>query len=219
MRNLLFALLLLPLMASCVKDAAQVTLDSLLDEMISVEESARYPLVPYRCLQVSSYDRSSVSPDSSGWFANNDGYGIVRMDTVDGRVERVMFDEKGPGAITRIWITTVDKRGTWRFYFDGESTPGWIIPAYDLMRFGVPGLGRGLLQPHTSYTPDGKGGNTLFLPIPFARSCKITFEDEPGIAPTPKYYHINYRKYPEGTSVETFFCGIRSPRRQKGFLR
>ena len=64
MRNLLFALLLLPLMASCVKDTAQVTLDSLLDEMISVEESARYPLVPYRCLQVSSYDRSSVSPDS-----------------------------------------------------------------------------------------------------------------------------------------------------------
>ena len=48
MRNLLFALLLLPLMASCVKDTAQVTLDSLLDEMISVEESARYPLVPYR---------------------------------------------------------------------------------------------------------------------------------------------------------------------------
>ena len=46
MRNLLFALLLLPLMASCVKDTAQVTLDSLLDEMISVEESARYPLVP-----------------------------------------------------------------------------------------------------------------------------------------------------------------------------
>ena len=38
MRNLLFALLLLPLMASCVKDTAQVTLDSLLDEMISVEE-------------------------------------------------------------------------------------------------------------------------------------------------------------------------------------
>lgn len=206
MRNFLFALLLLPLMASasCVKDAAQVTLNSLLDEMISVEESARYPLVPYRCLQVSSYDRSSVSPDSSGWFANNDGYGIVRMDTVDGRVERVMFDEKGPGAITRIWITTIDKRGTWRFYFDGESTPRWIIPAYDLMRFGVPELGRGLLLPHTSYTPDGKGGSTLFLPIPFARSCKITFEDELGIAPTPKYYHINYRKYPEGTSVETF---------------
>lgn len=72
------------------------------------------------------------------------------------------------------------------------------------MRFGIPQLGRGLLQPHTSYTPDGKGGNTLFLPIPFARSCKITFEDEAGVNPTPKYYHINYRKYPEGVAVETF---------------
>jgi len=35
-----------------------------------------------------------------------------------------MFDEAGPGVITRIWITTLDKRGTWRFYFDGDDTPG-----------------------------------------------------------------------------------------------
>ncbi|WP_289111786.1 hypothetical protein [uncultured Bacteroides sp.] len=41
------------------------------------EEAARYLLVPYRCLQVSGYDRSSVSPDSLRWFANNDGRGIV----------------------------------------------------------------------------------------------------------------------------------------------
>ena len=123
MRNLLFALLLLPLMASCVKDTAQVTLDSLLDEMISVEESARYPLVPYRCLQVSSYDRSSVSPDSPGWFANNDGYGIVCTDTVDGRVERVMFDEKGPGAITRIWITQLTSVGLGDFILMAKVLP------------------------------------------------------------------------------------------------
>ena len=76
MRNLLFALLLLPLMASCVKETGHVTLDSLLDEMISVEESARYPLVRYRCLHVRSYDRSSESPDYLCWLANNDGIGI-----------------------------------------------------------------------------------------------------------------------------------------------
>ena len=99
--------------------------------------------------------------------ANNDGYGIVCTDTVDGRVERVMFDEKGPGAITRIWITTVDKRGTWRFYFDGESTPGWIVPAYDLMRFGIPRLGRGLLQPHTSYTTGRERRQYSFPAHPF----------------------------------------------------
>ncbi|KOH43644.1 hypothetical protein NC99_35640 [Sunxiuqinia dokdonensis] len=115
-----------------------------------------------------------------------------------------MFDQKGPGAITRIWITTIDKRGTWRFYFDNSKLPGWIIPAYDLVKFGIPELGLGLLQPHTSYTPEGKGGSTLFLPIPFSEHCKITFEDEKGVDPTPKYYHINYRKYEEGTKIVTF---------------
>ena len=95
-----------------------VTLETLLDEMVSVEEQALYPVPSYTCRQESSYDRASVSPDSAGWFANSDGFGIKRVDTVAGRIEKVMFDEVGPGAITRIWITTIDKRGTWRFYFD-----------------------------------------------------------------------------------------------------
>lgn len=206
MKNKLYILLvfLQVFLISCAKEKTQITLKSLLNEMVSVEESARYPAIPYRCLQVSSYDRSSISPDSSGWFANNDGFGVVRVDTVNGKLQRVMFDEQGPGVITRIWITTIDKRGTWRFYFDGKEIPDWVISGYDLMKFGIPELGRGLLQPHTSYTVDGKGGSTFFLPIPYSKSCKITFEDEAGIAATPKYYHINYRKYPEGTLVETF---------------
>ncbi|MGQ8335189.1 glycoside hydrolase family 172 protein [Sunxiuqinia sp. A32] len=202
----IFYFLIFLLLASCTKtkESQQITLESLLHEMVSFDEATRYPSPFYSSLQVSSYDRHSISPDSVGWFANNDGFGIERIDTIDGRIEKVMFDQKGPGAITRIWITTIDKRGTWRFYFDGSENPGWVIPAYDLMQLDIPEVGRGLLQPHTSYEPNGKGGNTLFLPIPFAQSCKITFEDEPGVNPTPKYYHINYRKYGEGTKVETF---------------
>lgn len=200
--NPLLTLLLLVIFSGCRNN--DITMETLLAEMVSAEESAHYPAIPYKCLQVSSYDRLSVAPDLPGWFANSDGFGIERTDTVNGRIEKVMFDEKGPGVITRIWITTIDKRGTWRFYFDSQPEPGWIIDGYDLMRFGIPELGRGLLQPHTSYTPDGKGGNTLFLPIPFGKSCKITFEDTPGIEPTPKYYGINYRRYPDGTPIETF---------------
>ncbi len=195
---------LLPLSFCTQSGAKTITLESLLDEMVSVEESARYPEPFYTCRQESSYDRRSVSPDKPGWFANDDGWGVIRVDEKDGRKEKVLFDEVGPGVITRIWITTLDKRGTWRFYFDGSDKPDWIIPAYDLMRIGIPFLGRGLLQPHTSYSPEGKGGNTLFLPIPYAKSCKITFEDEPGVNPTPKYYHVNFRKYPKGTMIETF---------------
>lgn len=197
----LLALLMVPA-ASFGGDT--ITISSLLNEMTSFDEATRRPVIPYTCRQVSSHDRRSISPDKAGWFANDDGFGVERVDTVDGRIEKVMFDCDGPGVITRIWLTTLDKRGTMRFYFDGSDEPGWIVPAYDLMAFGIGQLGRGMLLPHTSYQPDGKGGNTLFLPIPYARHCKITFEDQPGVAPTPKYYGINYRTYPADTKVETF---------------
>jgi hypothetical protein len=200
------AILWLNLFIACQgKEKSDVSLDSLLDEMVSWEEAACYPAIPYRCLQVSSYDRLSISPDSVHWFANNDGSGIERIETNgEGRTEKVLFDDKGPGVITRIWITTTDKRGTWRFYFDGSPKASWEIPAYDMMQIHIPQLGRGLLQPHTNYTPEGKGGSTLFLPIPYAKGCKITFEEPQGIASVPRYYQITYRKYPEGTIIETF---------------
>jgi hypothetical protein len=192
------------LFASCKQENRQtITLETLLDEMVSYEESARFPLVPYLCQQESSYDRRSIHPDSAGWFANNDGFGIIRTDTINGRTENVLFDREGPGVITRIWLTTLNKQGIMRFYFDNSSEAQWTIPAYDLMQTGL-SLGKGLLQPHTSYTPDGKGGNTLFLPIPYAKACKITFEQADSVKPTPKYYQINYRKYPAGTDIKTF---------------
>lgn len=200
---------LLCILCACQQQPEKmITLETLLDEMVSVEELARYPDPYYTCHQESSYDRRSVSPNDPHWFANDDGFGIIRTDTVNGRIENVMFDETGAGVITRIWITTIDKRGNWRFYFDGSDEPGWIIPAYDLMQIGIPGLGLGMLQAHTSYEPGGKGGNTLFLPIPYAKGCKITFEDEPGVHPTPKYYGINFRKYPDNTPIETFSAEV-----------
>jgi hypothetical protein len=200
------AVLWMGLFTACLgKEKPAVSLESLLNEMVSWEETARYPAIPYRCLQVSSYDRLSVSPDSAHWFANNDGFGVVRIETnEDGRTEKVLFDDEGPGVITRIWTTTTDKRGTWRFYLDGSSKASWEIPVYDMMQIHIPQLGRGLLLPHTSYTPGGKGGSTLFLPIPYGKGCKITFEEPHDMAPTPRYYQINYRKYPEETIIETF---------------
>ncbi|WP_029904881.1 glycoside hydrolase family 172 protein [Prevotella sp. 10(H)] len=207
-KHILLFIILIVTFNCCNSQKDIIKLESLLDEMVSVEELSRFPDPYYTCHQESSYDRRSVSPGNPGWFANDDGFGIIRTDSVEGRIEKVMFDETGPGVITRIWITTIDKRGTWRFYFDGSSIPGWTIPAYDLMKINIPGLGLGMLQPHTSYEPEGKGGNTLFLPIPYAKGCKITFEDEVGVNPTPKYYGINYRKYSQNTKIETFSAEV-----------
>lgn len=191
------------MISSCVQEKKDVTFSTLLNEMVDYEEAARYPAIPFSCHQESSYDRRSVHPDSVGWFANNDGFGILRVDTIDGRKENVLFEQDGPGVITRFWLTTMDKRGTMRFYFNHVDKAQWEIPAYDLLRSGLD-LGKGLVQAHPNYTSDGKGGNTLFLPIPYSDGCRITFELPDSIEPSPKYYGINYRKYPIGTRVETF---------------
>lgn len=80
----------------------KVMVSTLLDEMISFEKATEFPEPYYTCKMVSSYDRRTVSPDKDWWYANDDGFGCMRVDTVQGRVEKVMFDYDGPGAVTRI---------------------------------------------------------------------------------------------------------------------
>ena len=48
-----------------------------------------------------------------------------------------------------------------------------------------------------AHAQTARAGNS-YLPIPFARSCKVT------MAAKPFYYLINCRAYPEGTTVEPF---------------
>jgi hypothetical protein len=184
-----------------------ITLESLLDEMVSAEEMARYPVPYYTCRQESSHDPRTVSPGLPYWFGNNDGYNggnFIRIDTIGGRTEKVMLDVKGPGAITRFWITSLDRKPLIRFYFDGASDPQWVIPAYDMTQFGIPGAEKGLLIPHTSYSADGSGGSTSFFPVPYARGCKITVEMPKDVEKQPRYYQINYRVYEQSALVETF---------------
>ena len=191
---------------SCQKQEP-ITLESLLNEMVSMEEMARFPDPFYTCHQASSYDRRTVSPDSLNWFGNNDGYNggnFDRIDTINGRIEKVMLDHQGPGVITRMWITSLDQRPVIRFYFDGANEAGFTIPAYDLTQIGIAGAGRGLAMPHTSYSKGTVGGSTSYFPVPYAKSCKITVEIPAEINKNPRYYQINYRSYEKGTQVETF---------------
>lgn len=180
-----------------------ITLNKLLDEMISFQAKASYPAPTYTCKQVSSYDRRSISPDHDYWFANNDGSGYIRMDTIGNRKEKVLFDADGPGVVTRIWMTTLIKNGVLRFYFDGESIPRFEVPAYDMKQAPFY-TGNALSLVHTHYERDGRGGNTFFLPLPYQKKCKITFEDPDSTNSVPRYYQINYRTYTRNTTIETF---------------
>jgi hypothetical protein len=73
------------------------------------------------------------------------------------------------------------------------------FPAYDLLS-GDLNLGAPLDQPHPGYSPTDNGGNTLMLPIPYAKHCKVTWEES---SEGPRYYQINYRTYAPGTTVQT----------------
>jgi len=180
----------------------KVTLASLLQEMVDPSSVAQWPDPFYSTKQASSYDRRSISPDEPGWFANSDNSQYIRIEDVMGRTENVMLDEDGPGAIVRFWLTTFKRNGILRIYLDHQKEPVIEIPAYDLMKSGLM-LGKALLNPHSSYEPKEKGGSTLYLPIPYAQHCKITFEDLEK-EKQPRYYQINYRTYAKGTKVETF---------------
>ncbi|GAA4326702.1 DUF2961 domain-containing protein [Mucilaginibacter gynuensis] len=180
-----------------------VTVAGLLSDMIDPDAVASWPQHSFQVKQASSYDRRSVAPDTAGWGANADQGQYIRTEETDGRKEQVMLDADGPGAIVRFWLTTFKRNATIRIYFDHSKTPELVIPAYDLMKSGLP-LGKALLNPHSSYQAIEKGGSTLYLPLPFAKHCKVTLEDRDTDPKQPRYYQINYRVYASGTRVTTF---------------
>ncbi|WP_166670745.1 glycoside hydrolase family 172 protein [Olivibacter sp. XZL3] len=181
-----------------------VNMANLLKEMRDFEQVARFPEPIYTLKQASSYDRRSTLRNGAGWFANSDFNQFIRREEQDGRVEHVMMDAEGPGAIVRFWLTCLEKPGTMRFYFDHEKEPTITVPGFDLLKAGLD-LGPALLNPHTNYDPKGKGGNTLYLPLVYNKHCKVTWEfADSADLKKPHYYQINYRTYPKDTKAETF---------------
>lgn len=178
-------------------DAQTITLATLLKEMSDRDTLARYPLPLYASLQSSSYNRESVVKDGPGWFADSDGTGFIRTEEKNGKTEWVVMEHNGPGAITKMWAPYFyyggldDLEGpVINIYLDGEDIPAISENYFRLI------TGRGSVPPPFAGTT-ARAGNS-YLPIPFAKSCKVTFNSKP-------FYHIiNYRGYPKGTAVKTF---------------
>lgn len=177
-----------------------VTLVSLLDEMVDRDALARLSEPGYECGQASSYQRLSVSPDEEGWYANQDWSHFIRKEENDGRIEWVMLDADGPGCIVRFWMGGTAPYGKLRFYLDGSDEPA-IEETADAL------LGHGALVGPPLSAVRSRGLN-FFLPIPYAKGCKITY-DGPNYWETKnrshrEWYNINYRSYAMGTAVESF---------------
>jgi len=189
-------------LAASVSQAAEPTIsfESLLNEMVDRDAAARFPQPAYNCRQQSSYDPASVSPDQPDtWMANNDWSHFRRSEQHQGREEWVMLDAEGPGCVVRIWTTAFDPPGNIRVYVDDAEEP--------VIGEAIQGLigGKALVGPPLSEVC--ARGMNLYLPIPYAKRCVITY-DRPHFWKTRKredqlYYQVNYRTYEAGTKVES----------------
>ncbi len=174
----------------------QVTLKSLLEEMTDLSSLATYPQIQWLSLQASSYNRASVGRDQPGWFADSDGLGFIRTETINDKTEWVIMEHDGPGCITKMWTPFfyygfADRVGPdVRIYLDGSKQP---IVDDSLIEL----LTEKLFVKHPFSVLTARAGD-LYLPIPFAKNCKITTTKK------PFYNIINYRGYPSNVEVETF---------------
>ena len=200
MKNLKITFSLLAILIQISVNAQQVTMQSLIKEMACRSCLARYPFPAYNSLQASSYNRESTSRDAPGWFADSDGTGFIRPEENNGKKEWVVMEHDGPGAITKMWAPYFyyggldDLEGpNINIYLDGSTTPVISENYFKLI------TGKGSVPaPFASVT--ARAGD-CYMPIPFAKSCKITFDKK------PFYYIINYRVYAKNIAVKTFTRG------------
>ena len=181
----------------------QVSMSSLLQEMGDREVFARYPAPEFTLAQFSSYDRAMVKPGDSTWFANWDRSMFIREENNGGRKEYVMFDTQGPGAVVRFWMTFAGEnsgKGILRFYLDGNPEPVISGTAVDILS-GSALISGPLASSVSDITEYHMRGHNLYLPVPYGKSCKITYESKNIKDAGAKtggesvYYNINYRKY------------------------
>jgi len=178
------------------KENQEISISSLLEEMVDRDQIANFPKSNYKSLQASSYNRESVSPDKPGWFADSDGIGFIRTEENNGKKEWVIMEDDGPGVITKIWAVCFyyglnnTTGANIKFYLDGATEPAISTNFFKLVK------GEAFVKP--PFAQESTRAGNLYFPIPYAKSCKITMDDK------AFYNIINYRKYPATTKVKTF---------------
>lgn len=139
-----------------------------------------YQLPDARYRQVSSYDTTG---------GNNDRINILPGKTV------TIFDQRGPGVISRIWVTIDSRdpaylRRIWlRMYWDDEKTPSVSVPVGDF-------FGCGFQYKHhmSQYVGMSSGGFYCYFPMPFGRRARVEVVNDTGQEVYAFYYHIGFHQ-------------------------
>ena len=167
------------------------------DRLYGLERMERFDLLPYflegtQVRQVSSRDRDGGNDDGF-----NSTYSYLYK---DGNGAFVIFDEKVPGCIYRLWMTfslgePLDSRML-RFYFDGETVPSLSISVADFFR----GTISPFLFPMVGNRAVSSEGFYSYYPFPYAGSLKITISQ----INEPFFYNITYHQFDSSEGVATW---------------
>jgi len=168
------------------------------------------------CLQGCRYDRSNAGPEDPA-----DNLYPERWLYRDGD-EAIVFDERGPGAITRIWMTTgfgvsscIDPAIHVRFYIDDASTPELDAPLAALFDGSTPPFTPPLVADRTQ----SSGGFLSYVPIAYAQSLRIALvgADNGGTNPCTGgserllWFQFQHHRLASGTPVASFTSGADFP--------
>ncbi len=114
---------------------------------------------------------------------------------IDGVTWNILLDEKGPGCITRLWMTGWAE-GRLQIYFDQESNPRIDTTIQNFFSSEY-------IQSATflAYSQSSSGGGYVsYLPLPFKKSCQILTDST-----TADFkYQANVLKFEKGANVETY---------------
>jgi hypothetical protein len=131
-----------------------------------------------------------------GAATENGGAKGHAFDSIKPGETRLLLDVKGPGLISRMWITVGDRTpGMLRslkleIYWDNEAKPAVSVPFGDF--FGV-GLGR-TASFHNALFANPEGRSFIcFIPMPFRRAARIQVTNESGKELTHIYFDIDYQ--------------------------
>lgn len=166
-------------------------------------ESLPYLTYGVEAKQVSSHDRAGGNDD--GFFTT-----YSSLYTEASQSPFVLFDEKGPGCMYRMWMTDttmlagaaytpmtmpVDFTLNYLyFYFDGETSPRISMTIADFFS----GNTFPFLSPLAGEQTVSSGGFYSYFPITFEKSLKICTQL------IPFFYQFTYHTYPEGTPVKSY---------------
>lgn len=145
--------------------------------------------------------RSSHCP--SGCSSDKHAPGDPRyLRVADG--EGVILEESGPGAVTRIWMTTglsnsapLPREVRIRFYFDGELEPRLDLPLPDLFN----GTTAPFLPPLVADRLSSSGGFVSYVPLPFQRSLRVTLRGADNLR---LWFQLTHHRLPATALVPTF---------------